>query len=191
MLRGAKLPPKGTGGETDFLDSRTAYDDLPESTKQEIDGLVANNSMWHNRKLASPEFYADLNPRDHAFSKHKLVTTHHQTGRKFLYCTTYAHHIDGLSDDESQELVNRLLEHMTQPKYVKRVEWETDGDMIMWDNTAVLHRSVAGGQYLTKYKRDVRRTTSYDMGPEAHGMNDPKNPFRQGLNPNATKLRAD
>jgi len=191
MLRAHKLPPKGSGGETDFVDARTAYDGLPEETKREIDGLVANNSMWHNRKLGDPVFYADVNPRDYSFAKHKLVTNHHRTGRKYLYCTTYAHHIDGMSDEDSQALVKRLLAHASQDKYVKRIEWENDGDLIMWDNTAVLHRSVEGGSYLTKHVRDMRRTTSLDSGPEAHGLNDPNKPFRQGLNPNETKARGD
>ena len=147
--------------------------------------------MWHNRKLAAPDFYADIDPSDYNFSKHKLVTNHYQTGRKFLFCTSYCHHIDGMSEEESQALVNRLLAFASQKKYVQRIQWENDGDMIMWDNTAVMHRSTEGGSYLTKYVRDMRRTTSYDMGPEAHGKNDPEHPFRQGLNPLATKLRAN
>ena len=145
--------------------------------------------MWHNRKLAAPDFYHDVEPRDYKFAKHKLVTDHYQTGRKFLFCTTYCHHIDGKSDEESTELVNRLLAHASQKKYVQRLVWENDNDLIMWDNTAVLHRSVEGGSYLTKYIRDMRRTTSYDMGPESHGVNDPERPFRQGLNPHAVKAQ--
>jgi hypothetical protein len=39
-------------------------------------------------------------------------------------------------------------------------------------------------------KSRVGQTTSYDLGPEAHGFNDPNNPFRQELNPLATTLRA-
>lgn len=173
------------------MDARTAYEDLPEETKAKISNLVGNNSMWHNRKLAAPEYYADVNPRDYPFSKHKLVTNHTNTGRKFLYSTSYIHHIDGMSDEDSQALVDELLAFASQPKYVKRIHWENDGDMVMWDNTAVMHRAVQGGSYLTKYPRDVRRTTSFDMGPEAHGMNDPNNPFRQGLNPAQVKLVAE
>ena len=88
-----------------------------------------------------------------------------------------------MSEEDSQALVRRLLAFASQKKYVQRIQWVNEGDMVMWDNTAVLHRSTEGGSYLTKYPRDVRRTTSHDMGPEAHGMNDPNNPFRQGFNP--------
>lgn len=146
--------------------------------------------MWHNRKLAAPDYYADIEPTDYPMSKHKLVTKHTNTGRNFLYCTTYAHHIDGMSFDDSQELINELLDHAAQPKYKCLLKWENDGDLIMWDNTAVLHRAIDGGSYIGKYARDMRRTTSFDMGPEAHGLNDPNVPFRQGLNPLETKLKA-
>ena len=139
--------------------------------------------MWYNRKLAAPDYFADIDPTDYLMAKHKLVTSHPATGRKTLYATTYVHHIDGMSFEESQKIVGKLLKHATQEKYVKRLTWENNTDLIMWDNTAVFHRAVAGGDYLMKWPRDMRRTTSYDMGPEGHGMNDPKKPFRQGLNP--------
>lgn len=165
------------------MDARQAYDDLPDDVKEKIDNLVGNNSMWHNRKLAAPDYYKDLEPLDHPMSKHKLVTNHPATGRKMLFSTTYVHHIDGMSFEDSQVLVKQLLDHASQPKYICRVTWENDGDMIMWDNTAVMHRAIYEGSYFGKYRRDMRRTTSFDMGPEAHGLNDPNQPMRQGLNP--------
>jgi alpha-ketoglutarate-dependent 2,4-dichlorophenoxyacetate dioxygenase len=173
-----------------YLDGRKAYEDLPEETKQKISHLVAHNSMWHNRKLAAPDFYTDIEPTDYPMSKHKIVTNHTNTGRKMLFCTTYAHHLDGMSFEDSQKIIEELLAHASQPKYRCVLRWENDGDLIMWDNTAVLHRAVDGGSYLGKYPRDMRRTTSFDMGPEAHGLNDPNNSFRQGLNPIDRDLKA-
>lgn len=40
LLRAVEIPPKETGGNTDFADSRTAFDDLPEHLKAE---LLENN----------------------------------------------------------------------------------------------------------------------------------------------------
>ena len=148
--------------------------------KAEIQDLVANNSLWHNRKIAAPEFFKDLEPEDFPMSKHKIVVPHVQTGRTTLYLTTYCHHFDGMSFKESQELIDKLFLHLNQPKYRQLVEWENDGDLVLWDNTAVLHRGT-GGAYLGKHARDMRRTSVYDMGPYRHGMNDPNKPFRQGM----------
>lgn len=85
-----------------------------------------------------------------------------------------------MSDEDSQALVDELFEWATQPKYRNLVEWKNDSDLIMWDNTAVLHRAT-GGAYLTKHVRDMRRTTSHDTGEHRFGVNDPEKPFRQGL----------
>lgn len=205
ILRGHKIPPKGTGGETSvsrhrrspshsashfeifadtpqFLDARTAYEDLSQEWKDKIENLVANNSLIHNRKLGDPEFYDGIDPNDYGFSRHKIAVPHPQSGRKTLYLTTYCHHFDGMTQEESQPIMDALFEHATQDKYVTKVGWENDGDVVMWDNTAVLHKAAAGAPYLTKYVRDMRRTSVFDMGPYGHGENDPKAPFRQGIN---------
>lgn len=39
-----ELPPAGMGGETEFLDARTAYEDLPEEKKEEIKDYVGMNT---------------------------------------------------------------------------------------------------------------------------------------------------
>ncbi|RFU34759.1 hypothetical protein B7463_g1532, partial [Scytalidium lignicola] len=182
ILRGHKIPPKGTGGETSYLDARTAYEDLSPEWKAKIEPLVGNNSLIHNRKLGAPDFYEGIDPMDYGFSRHKIAVPHPESGRKTLYLTTYCHHFDGMTAEESKPIIDALFEHATQDKYVTTIQWENDGDLIMWDNTAVLHKANAGGAYLTKYVRDMRRTSVFDAGPYGHGENDPNAPFRQGIN---------
>lgn len=139
------------------------------------------------RKLAAPDIYEAIEPRDFAFSKHRLVVPH-VNGRNTLYITSYIHHIDGgdkidETDNEKNEaataqLLDELFAHADQPKYTYLMPWKNDTDLIMWDNTAVLHRAT-GGQYLTKHVRDMRRTTSHDIGEYGMGRN--VEPLRQGL----------
>lgn len=117
-LRAVELPPKGTGGETKYCDSRTAYDDLPPETKDEIEGLVTHNSLFHNRKTAAPEFFANVQPTDHPMAKYKLVYPHEGSGRKNLYLTTYAYNIDGRTREESQPIFDKLWKHLLQDKYI-------------------------------------------------------------------------
>ncbi|OQV07617.1 hypothetical protein CLAIMM_12022 [Cladophialophora immunda] len=181
ILRAHKLPPKGTGGETEFLDARQAYDDLSSAMKDRLEPLVANNSLMLNRKMAAPDFFKDIEPEDFPMAKHKIVVPHPASGRKTLYLTTYCHHFDGMSFEESQALLDELWAHCTQPKYRKTVEWQNDGDLVMWDNTAVLHRAQAGAKYIGRYPRDMRRASVFDMGPFGWGLNDPNVPMRQGL----------
>ena len=181
IIRAVELPPKGTGGETQYLDSRTAYDDLPEETKTEIQDLVTNNSLFHNRKLAAPDVFKNVEPLDSPMSRHRLVLPHEASGRTNLYLTTYAHHFDGQTMEQSKPLLDKLLAHVSQDKYILTVNYDDDGDMIMWDNTAVLHRATDTGTYAGKYKRDMRRTTVKDSGKYAWGENEVGTPWQAGL----------
>ncbi|KAF4847369.1 Alpha-ketoglutarate-dependent 2,4-dichlorophenoxyacetate dioxygenase [Colletotrichum siamense] len=171
LLRAVELPPKGTGGETQYLDSRTAYEDMPEQLRAKIDDLITNNSLMHNRKLAAPDIFKDVEPLDMPMSRHRLVQLHEDSGRKNLYVTTYAHHFDGVTMEESKPLLDELLAWVSQPKYMLTVSWENDGDLVMWDNRAVLHRATATGSYGGKHRRDMRRTTVKDGGNFGWGEN--------------------
>lgn len=172
LLLAHELPPPGTGGRTAFADTRSAYDDLPRSVKEDLlrNNYIADHSLLHSRKLAAPEFFAKVNPLDFPMSRHRLVQMHEPSGRMNLYIAAHAHHIEGIEPEASKELLDQLYEHAIQPKYVFEVEWENVGDMVMWDNTCVMHRAV-GGVFETKHKRDMRRATVHDSSSQAWGLN--------------------
>ncbi|GFZ43458.1 hypothetical protein JCM24511_01178 [Saitozyma sp. JCM 24511] len=170
LLVARLLPPKGTGGATEFSDSRTAYDDLPEDLKKKLDGVVANHSLFHSRKVCRPDFYKDLVVEEKPMSKHLLCQKHEWSDRMNLYFASYIHSLEGMPKDESDKLLAELKEHVSQPKYRLTIEWDQVGDMIIWDNTSVLHRAT-GGSYFGKYRRDMRRTTVKDMSSTKFGFN--------------------
>jgi alpha-ketoglutarate-dependent 2,4-dichlorophenoxyacetate dioxygenase len=134
ILRAHKLPPKGTGGGTAFADTRTAYEDLDADTKAQINDLVLHHSLWYSRRLGAPEseILKQINPEEHAMAKHRLVQRHEPSGRMNLYIAAHAHHIDGMSKEESRPIIERLLEHASQEKYTFEVQWENDGDLVIW-----------------------------------------------------------
>jgi alpha-ketoglutarate-dependent 2,4-dichlorophenoxyacetate dioxygenase len=134
ILRAHKLPPKGTGGATAFADTRSAYADLDDDTQAKIQDYVISHSLWHSRRLAAPdcEFLLGMNPEEHFMARHRLVQMHEPSGRPNLYIAHHAHHIDGLSQDDGQDIIRNLLGHATQKKYVFEVEWESNGDIIIW-----------------------------------------------------------
>ncbi|KAI3394564.1 hypothetical protein diail_2555, partial [Diaporthe ilicicola] len=181
LLRAVVVPPAGEGGETEFADARTAWDDLDQETRALLlggggggggadGGLVGGHSISHSRKLASPEFFKDLDVDKAPMSLHRLAQVHEPSERMSLYVGAHLHHVEGLSRRESDELIKKLNAHVTQPKYITSVGWEEPGDMIIWDNRAVLHRAT-GGPFEGKYKRDMRRTTVHDDGTYAFGLN--------------------
>ena len=171
LLRAVILPPKGTGGNTDFADVRTAYNDLPEAVRAELEtnDYIGAHTFAQSRKLGSPTFFSDLDPTAFKMARHKLLQTH-ESGRKTLVIGAHLHHIEGLPKEKSDELRDYLRDFATQEKYKVSVEWEQPGDMIIWDNRCTLHRA-AGGSFQGKYKRDLRRTTVHDGGEGAWGLN--------------------
>lgn len=179
LLRAVQLPPPNTGGETQYLDSRTAYEELPQDIKDEIEPLITNNSLMHNRKLGSPEYFKHIEPLDQPMARYKLVAPHEGSGRRNLYMTTYAHHFDGKTWEESKVVFDKLWAHLTQDKYVLTVHWQDNGDMVMWDNTAVLHRATATGSYGEKHVRDMRRTTTKDSGKSFYSVPENKTDSEQ------------
>jgi len=169
------------GGHTAFVDTRTAFDDLPNKMKQRLleNDHIANHSMWHSRKLAAPEFFAHINPSDHGFGRHQLVQMHEPSGRMNLYIAAHVHHLDALEESESTKLIQELYTHATQSQYQVEIGWHDVGDLVVWDNTCTMHRAV-GGDFVRKYRRDMRRVTVHDGSSTAWGLND-KTAKRQGM----------
>lgn len=134
ILRAHQLPPKGTGGGTAFADSRTAYNDLDDETKEKIKDYVLWHSIWHSRRLAAPdcEFLQYMDPEKNSMARHKLVQLHEPSQRMTMYIAAHAHHIDGWTKEESQPVIDELLRHATQDKYTFRIDWENDGDIVIW-----------------------------------------------------------
>lgn len=176
------MPPPGLGGETEFLDSRTAYEDLPEEKKKEIQNYVGMNTLLWNRKQANPdmEMFKDIDCTQVPLAKHRIAQIHEPTGRGNLYIGSYNHHIEGLPVEEGRRITDELMQHVTQEKYKLVLGWENPGDMAFWDNTGVLHRATVG-DYDGKYRRDMRRISTFDTGPWAYGENDPENSEQVGL----------
>ena len=163
ILSAHEVPPPGAGGETWFADVRSAYDDLPQATKELIDDKIGQNSLWWSRKQAGAEIAEeDILARPRA--EHPLVHVHRGSGRKALFIAAHTMDIKGMPADEGRALIRELIAHATQPQYTFSVSWNA-GDMVIWDNLCSMHR---GGDYdYASYRRDMRRTTVRE-GTEPH-----------------------
>ncbi|KAL2393257.1 Alpha-ketoglutarate-dependent 2,4-dichlorophenoxyacetate dioxygenase [Exophiala dermatitidis] len=189
LLRAVEIPPPGNGGNTDFADSRTAWDDLPAELQQELleKDYVVNHSIAQSRKLGSPEFFKDLDPTNGGkMARHKLIQVHEPSGRRNIYIAAHSHSIVGLPKDKSDELIKMLLDHVTQPKYTISVEWKNPSDMIIWDNRCTLHKA-NGGAFEGRYRRDLRRTAVHDDSSTAWGLNEVEDTDKWVVNRDATR----
>jgi taurine dioxygenase len=151
MLYAIDIP--SVGGNTLFANAYMAYETLPAEMKRRIDGKKAingydydNASMKRGTKIAEgvPHF------------AHPVVRTHPATGKKALYVNrlmTLA--IEGMPQQESDELLNFLFDHQEQRQFVYEHVWRV-GDILMWDNRCTLH---ARTDFSAAERRLMRRVT--------------------------------
>ena len=150
------------GGETWFANSYAAYEALPEETKAKIADLRVVHSFATSMRRAgvdrTPETEAHWNAIPD--QTHALVWTH-KSGRKSLVIGCHASHVVGMDRAESDALLSELFDWTTQDRFTYRHKWAV-GDMLIWDNTGVLHRATP---YAMDSGRMMHRTTL--MGEEA------------------------
>jgi alpha-ketoglutarate-dependent 2,4-dichlorophenoxyacetate dioxygenase len=160
LLHAHTVTPEG--GETQFVDTRAAYDALPERMKTRIETLQAEHSIFVSRgKLGFTEFSEEerrANPPVHR----DLVRVHPGSGRKALYLASHASHIVGQPVPDGRMLIHELMEHATQPQFVHTHKW-APGDLIMWDNRCTMHRGRPYDE--VNHRRDMRRATVQDLDP--------------------------
>ena len=149
------------GGETEFADMRAAYDALPEKTKAQIDGLVAEHSIYHSRGIVGFTNFTDQERAALPPVPQALVRTHPGSGRKTLYLASHAGRIYGMPVPEGRMLLAELTEHATQRQFVHAHRWRA-GDLVMWDDRCTMHRA---RPYDTSQIRDMRRSTVSDEVP--------------------------
>jgi alpha-ketoglutarate-dependent 2,4-dichlorophenoxyacetate dioxygenase len=170
LLLAHQVPSEG--GQTFFADTRSAYEDLPQETKDFLDGKIGINSLWWSRKMAGadiPEEEIDERPK----ARHPLVHVHKGSGRKALFIAAHTMDVEGMDKAEGRKLIRDLIAHCTQPRYTFSVSWNP-GDMVIWDNLCTMHK---GGEFdYASYKRDMRRTTVRE-GTEPHQMETGDDPF--------------
>jgi alpha-ketoglutarate-dependent 2,4-dichlorophenoxyacetate dioxygenase len=160
LLLAHELPP--AGGDTEFVDLRAVYADLPRATKARLEGVVAEHYLWHSRERGGFTAVTDEMRRLMPPVQHPVVRTA-ADGRPTLYIGAHASHIVGWSVDEGQALLQELLTLAAQPRYVYAHEWR-DGDLVIWDDRCTLHRATSFDDL--RHRRDMRRTTISEYGPE-------------------------
>jgi len=138
------------GGDTLFTNTYAAFDDLPDEEKARLEKLRVVHTMQAALFPAKP----DCTPEEFAVwssypqRSHPLVWRH-RSGRKSLVLSTSGSYVEGMHPAESHDLLQRLMAHATQEKYIYRHKWRL-GDLVVWDNTGAMHR-------VTPYDKESRR----------------------------------
>jgi len=155
LLTARQVSQDGTG-DTEFANTYAAYDALPEEEKRALEGVRVVHSFAASQLLV----YPDPSPGERAgwdrvpAREHPLVWTR-RNGRKSLVIGATAGEVVGRSAAEGRALLDRVLEWATQPRFTIRHQWHV-GDLVIWDNTGMLHRAQPYGEHSTRL---MHRTT--------------------------------
>ena len=150
LLHSKIIPP--VGGNTLFANTEKSFAALPEEMKNKLRNL----KVIHSAKIpyADDGFYAlekeersmKILPSKEAKAtySHPMVKIHPETNKECLFINpVYTINIEGFSEDESQQLLWELYEHMIQEQFVYEHVWNEDM-LIMWDNRTVMHQATGG-----------------------------------------------
>lgn len=160
LFYGVTCPPEG--GETWFIDAAGAYADLPDSTKAAIDPLRAVHSLatlaeWGRTHNPDRPPLSEEQTRRFPPVSQPLVRTHPVTRVRSLFlCPAVISHVEGLDAEASRVLIDGLMAHAAQEKYIYRHRWR-QGDLVIWDNRCTLHTATLFDH--EKYQRLMHRTT--------------------------------
>jgi alpha-ketoglutarate-dependent taurine dioxygenase len=141
-LLSARALAKNGDGDTEFANTSAAYEDLPADKKAAYDKVCVIHSLVSSYRVAhlAPDedtltYWREANSNPRAFP----LVWRHLSGRTSLVVGSTASQVtDGSLDDAE---LFRILDWVTQPKYVYRHRWEV-GDLIIYDNTGVVHRAL-------------------------------------------------
>lgn len=142
---------------TRFASAMRAWEALPAELQQRIEGMTALHIR--PRAYSRRSRLTDCEPGD-ICSVHALVGRQRETGRPYILANMdQTDAIIGLSDVESDALLEELFSHIYTPDNVFEHSWQA-GDMIVWDNLAVQHArsEIEGG------KRTLQRVTIAEWG---------------------------
>lgn len=129
------------GGETQWADMRTAYDELDQELRVRIAELSACHSFYFSQEMLGQHVEVGSKYGFHREGAplRSLIRTRPETGQPALYIGRHAYRIPGLHDKEARELLRYLMQFSCKPPRILQHVWEL-GDFAMWDNRRVLHR---------------------------------------------------
>ena len=150
LLHSKIIPP--IGGNTLFANTEKAFAALPDVMKDKLRNL----KVIHSAKIpyADDGFYAlekeersmKILPSKEAKAtfSHPMIKIHPETKKECLFINpVYTINIEGFSEDESQQLLWELYEHMIQDQFIYEHVWN-ENMLIMWDNRTVMHQATGG-----------------------------------------------
>jgi alpha-ketoglutarate-dependent 2,4-dichlorophenoxyacetate dioxygenase len=161
------------GGETEYVSTRLAWDRIDPALRRQL----ANSFAWHDYSHSRAKIAPDIVSADEraALPPHcwRMMWRNPVNGRSSLYIASHAYAIEGMEQAAAQKLLAALIDAATAPGSSYVHTWR-EGDVVMWDNRATLHR---GRPWPAHEARLMVRTTI--SATAADGVESMRPPSRQ------------
>jgi len=162
ILIGDEIPD--TGGDTLWVDLRTAYEKISDSLKIFLSSLEAVH------KITPLAYWGE--PFDYLFQDEEIINLYKESNKNipvihpvirihprtlkpnFFVNQGFTSHILNLSSIESDNILKLLYEHITQPEFTLRHKWQKN-DIVIWDNCCTSHYAVNDYEQLTRKMRRI------------------------------------
>ena len=161
ILRITHCPEQG--GDTRWADMGAAYEGLDDATRSFLSGLVAVHD-WHLFRDAMKERGVPADQIAKLIDRfppmeHPVLRTHPVSGEKLIYVNSnFTVRIKGMSETESNALLQRLYKLADIPDYQTRMDWKP-GSVAFFDNRSTQHSVVPD---VKGYRRLERVTIAGD-----------------------------
>ncbi|HZP99813.1 MAG TPA: TauD/TfdA family dioxygenase [Reyranella sp.] len=153
VLSARVLP--GEDGDTEFTSTRMAWQRLSPDLQDRLKDAVATHSYANSRDQIHPDLATEIERRALPPVRWRMNWLNPVNGKRALYIASHAYAIDGMDDRDARQLLAELMDETTKREHVYVHKWR-QGDVVMWDNRAMLHR---GRPWDYTKERSMVRTT--------------------------------
>ncbi|HZO51388.1 MAG TPA: TauD/TfdA family dioxygenase [Bryobacteraceae bacterium] len=148
-------------GETLFASAAYAYETLPQSLKERLEGVTAihryGDRYQKQQSAGGRGALSEEQLKKVPDVRHAVIRQHPITGREVIFVNEgFTTAIEGLAVDEGAVLLQQLFAHIVRPETLYTHRWRA-GDVLMWDNCLTQHRAIRN--YELPLRRVMHRTT--------------------------------
>ena len=134
---------------TSYIDMHQVYKNMPADLRELVEGATLVHG-GNNRYKVTPDDIDKSIAQLIAYQdeivphvKHPAVIEHPVTGDKILYMSSgFTMRIEGLNYEDNQAAMAKLFAYIEDEANIHRHHWDA-GDVIIWDNRYLLHKSSA------------------------------------------------
>ena len=160
VLSARRVPD--AGGETEFASTRLLWERLSPARQAQLRDRTVTHSYANSRDQIHPELMTPEERTALPPVQWRMTWRNPMHGRIALYIASHAYAVSGLGDNEAKALLAELIAEATRPGASYRHRWRP-GDVMMWDNRAMLHR---GRPWPLNETRVMVRTTIQATAPD-------------------------